>query len=151
MADLSFIDSVVVFNRGGGCCQERLRDITVSVLDESLTEVYNSGLLNLENVLGGPASLTLELGSSVIGKFVRVGRTRDDDSSGAGATPGNADAAVLSMGEVQVFGSFVPQYFPFIQTDLLDEMKDVNATALLRIPFDVADPAASARRIGSRN
>ena len=52
------IDSVVLRNRGGGCCPERLSDITVRFLSANDTVLGESDVLNPLNVLGGPPSLT---------------------------------------------------------------------------------------------
>lgn len=105
------ITTIEVNNRGGGCCQSRLRDITVSVRDRFGNEVFNSGLLNPENVLGGggtggPGNLVIDVAAladgPVVGRTVVVTRTIDDDLSGTGGS-GNADEGrVLSLGEVQV-------------------------------------------------
>ncbi len=105
------ISTVELNNRGDGCCQSRFRDITVSVLDHNGVEVFNSGLLNPENVLGGggtggPPNLVVDLqmlnGGPILGRTVVVHRTPDDDLSGTGGV-GNADEGrVLSLGEVQV-------------------------------------------------
>lgn len=98
------LDSLSIFNRGGGCCQSRLRDITVEVLDWAGNSVYVSPLLNPENILGGggtggPPQLDLP-GLGVLGRTIRVIRTPDPDLSGTGGV-GNADeGSVLSLGEV---------------------------------------------------
>lgn len=49
------VNSVLMLNRGDGCCGDRLRDITVSVLNASLATVYSSPLLNPANALGTPS------------------------------------------------------------------------------------------------
>jgi hypothetical protein len=115
------ISSIVVYNRGDGCCQSRLRDITVSIRDFSIAEdpfgdedaLYESELLNEENVdgggtLAGPAELIVDLAAPITGRYVRVHRLGDPDLSGTGGQ-GNADEAnVLSVGEVEVFGVLKP-------------------------------------------
>jgi hypothetical protein len=89
------IASVNLHNREG-CCPERLRNITVQILDTNGTTVLHaSPLLNPENVLGGPADLFYDVaaangGNPVFGQYVRVRRTPD-----AAATD---DARVLSLG-----------------------------------------------------
>ncbi|MEZ4474244.1 MAG: discoidin domain-containing protein [bacterium] len=95
-----WIDRVVLHNRQS-CCQSRLRDVTVRVLDDAGAEVWASPLLNPENVLGGPARIEVAVGG-VRGRTVQVERTPDLDFSGG---QGNDDEpTVLSLGEVEVFG-----------------------------------------------
>ncbi|MBI1372175.1 MAG: hypothetical protein GC159_05365 [Phycisphaera sp.] len=103
------VRSVVLHNRIG-CCAERLRDITVEVLaEDGKTVVYRSELLNPENRLNSPEKIAVvpvdDLGGIVAGRFVRVIRTPDPDLSGQPkSTQPEADATVLSIGEVEVFG-----------------------------------------------
>lgn len=99
--DTYSIDSVFLFNRGDGCCGERLRDITVDLLADDGLTILASTVLNAGGVLGAPAFLAVDLhaltGSAVEGRFVRVSRA---------SLPGGGDANnVLSLGEIQVFGS----------------------------------------------
>ncbi len=124
------IRRIVVFNRGDGCCQSRLRDIVVSVhdisfrddlpLDPTINEVtdavfplwedaiFESEILNEENELGGggtggPPTLEVDLSDLAIeGQFVRVTRIPDRDLSGSGGAGNNDEGDVLQMGEVQV-------------------------------------------------
>ncbi len=97
------IGKIVLFNRGGGCCPERMRNLTVQILNAAGTAVYTSALLNPNNSLNGPASITLDLfgtlGSLQTGSRVRVTRT------GGGGAIGDHDNYVLSLGEVQVFAT----------------------------------------------
>jgi len=105
------IGEVILYNRTS-CCGSRLRDITITILDPTGTDVlYESELLNPENEQGlfpnGPATLganlVTETGGAVNGQIVRVVRTPDDDLSGT-AGQGNTDEAdVLSLGEVEIF------------------------------------------------
>lgn len=139
----ALISSIVINNRGGGCCQWRLRDITVTILDSNnSTVLYTSPLLNPENSLLNPATLTVDLSAApVYGQFVRIRRTPDPDNSGAGTGTSADDASVLSMGEVTVNGVDVNGVRSLIRTDLQSTMAGVNASAFLRIPFTVADPS----------
>jgi hypothetical protein len=112
------ISDIRISNRGGGCCQSRLRDIIVTILDAPTIDggipVFTSDLLNPENVLAGgttngPKELVLDLiaitGAPVDGGAVLISRISDPDLSGSGGQ-GNADeASVLSMGEVEVYGA----------------------------------------------
>ncbi len=131
------LERIVIFNRTS-CCGSRLRDITVFVLDANGAATYTSALLNPENILNSPTSLSLNLtqltGGLVFGSRVRITRTPDPDLSGGA---GNADEAdVLSIAEVQVFGLPASGSFnSLIQTDLASAMRNVNSTALLRVPF----------------
>jgi hypothetical protein len=112
--DVFAIDAVKLTNRRD-CCQSRLRDITVSILDIDGVEVFTSELLNPEDVLGGsvlnvgPDSLALNLvaltGGPVTGSEVKVARTPDDDLSGSGFAGGPEEGFILSLGEVEVFAA----------------------------------------------
>jgi len=114
---------IEAFNRAasGGvldCCPSRLRDITIQVLEfngdvttdfTGGTVVFESDLLNAENVVGGgtdssgPVSLTADAGGAR-GNMIRIIRTPDPDLSGTGGL-GNADeAAVLSLDLVTADG-----------------------------------------------
>ncbi len=98
-------DNILVHNRDN-CCPERLSDITVQVFNGA-TEVYNSGVLNVGNALGGPAVLTLNLPSAVTGDIITVSR---DGASTIGAQ------GILSIGEVQI-GALSDVFLP-LGTDL---------------------------------
>lgn len=142
------IASITVHNRGDGCCQSRLRDITVEILDDDAETVYETELLNPENALGGgglggPATLAVDVveraGAPATGRYVIVRRTPDPDLSGTGGA-GNADEPnVLSVGEVEVFAPASNAYSAFIRTDLEDEMRGVGSSAYVRVPFAVSD------------
>ncbi len=146
-----FLYRITLYNRTS-CCGSRLRDITVSILDEDGTSaVFTSELLNPENVLGGgtldgPATLALDLvaitGSAIEGGIIRIVRTPDPDLSGTGGL-GNADEAdVLSLGEVEALGAEEPPgYRALIGTDVEAAMYGRNASAYARIRFDVDDPS----------
>lgn len=133
------IERIIIANRES-CCGSRLRDITVRILSPTGATNYTSSLLNPENVLVSPTSLTLNLtqltGGLVIGSQVQISRTPDPDLSGGG---GNADEAdVLSLAEVQVLA--VPAAGSFnslIRTDLATAMNGINASALVRVPFQI--------------
>ena len=73
------IYEVVLFNRGGGCCQWRLRDITIQIVSSNLSGSvtnWTSPLLNPENILGGPPYLSNNLvsitGGPVHGRTIIV-------------------------------------------------------------------------------
>ena len=142
----ALLGAIVIHNRRG-CCTSRLRDITVFVLDGPGGEVlFESDLLNEENVLGGggaggPDSLEVDLvelvGGPVAGRVVRVVRTPDPDLSGTGGAGNPDEVDVLSLSEVEVFEVPVIGYEGLIETDLEGEMFGVNASAWLRIPFSL--------------
>ena len=132
------INAIVLHNRGDGCCQSRLRDITVSILDGAGALVWESELLNEENELGGgttdgPARLVVDLrdleGDDIVGSRVRVSRLVDDDLSGSGGVGGVDEANVLSLGEVEVFSGDdgPPDGIRFIRGDA-DSSGVVNIT-----------------------
>lgn len=143
------ISSIVLYNRNSN--QSRLRDITVQILSlGGLTTNYTSALLNPENVLGGsalnvgPATLSLNLpqltGGLVLGGRVRVIRTPDPDLSGSGGGGSTSEPNVLSLAEVEVFGVTTTTttngaFGGVYQTDIGGAMKNINSTALLRVPF----------------
>lgn len=147
------LEQVVVHNRDG-CCQSRLRDLIVEVLDADQSAVFTSALLNSENILGGgqlgngPDTLTLDLkalnsGAAVIGSRVRITRTPDPELSGSSGGGNDDEADVLSLGEVEVWGRNLSNYAAFFQTDLEEEMAGQNASVYLRTTFNVTeDPAA---------
>ncbi|HEY0551106.1 MAG TPA: Ig-like domain-containing protein, partial [Verrucomicrobiae bacterium] len=107
------IEKIILYNRTS-CCQSRMRDITVRIVDVAgAVTNWTSTLLNPENAgfvfSAGPANLTLDLvaltGGTINGGRVRITRTPDPDLSGSGGQ-GNADEAdVLALGEVEVFGT----------------------------------------------
>ena len=120
------VNSVLMLNRGDGCCGERLRDITVSVLDASLATVYSSPLLNPTNALGGPKSLGVDIrflnSGPVLGRYVRVTRTA---TGGAGDHAAN----VLALGELQVYGNVPSGVPPSISTQPQNQNNVVGGTA----------------------
>ncbi|MGE3310250.1 MAG: CotH kinase family protein [Limisphaerales bacterium] len=141
------IRRVVLHNRAE-CCQTRLRDITVSLLAaDGRTVLWTSDLLNPENALNSPASITLDLldldVEPVPARFVQVTRAPDHDLSGSGGA-GNADEdSVLSLGEVEVFGVDSLSYAPLLRTDLTETVHGKSGSVFARIPFVLADPIAA--------
>ena len=144
LGDIYFIERILLHNRSS-CCGSRLRDITVMILDATGTQtLYQSPLLNAENGLGafpgGPSLLTVDLvgltGSTVGGTKVRVVRTPDPDLSGTGGQGNTDEADVLSLGEVEVFGTLVPPGLDSeITTDIEGAMLGTHASAFIRVPF----------------
>ena len=93
------IFQIVLHNRDNAG-PERLRDITVQILDQADNVLFTSTLLNEGNILGSPETITVDLsGNPVNGRKVRVSRTPDPNGAG------DDDSNVLSLGEVQVFAN----------------------------------------------
>ncbi len=92
------LSNLLIYNRGGGCCPERMRDITVQILDASDVPLWTSAVLNPNNALNGPATLSLDLigltGGTITGRKVKVNRT------GNPAIDGAHGSYTLSLGEV---------------------------------------------------
>jgi hypothetical protein len=141
----------VELNNRTSCCGSRLRDITVEILstNESGTVTnYRSVLLNPENAgfvyPAGPPVIAVDLvaltGSPVIGRTVRVRRTPDPDLSGSGGQGNTDEMAVLALGEVVVLATGTSDYGPSIRTDLGALMLGKNASAFVRLPFNVPAP-----------
>ena len=143
---LTEIGRIVLRNRDS-CCQSRFRDLTVNLLGaDGKSVVWTSGLLNPENVLNGPASLTLDLFELNVGsieaRWIQVIRTPDPDLSGSGGTGNEDEDNVLSLGEVEVFGVGSLSYAGLLNTDLTSRMQGRAASAFVRVPFVVGDPQA---------
>ncbi|MDB4787666.1 lamin tail domain-containing protein, partial [Akkermansiaceae bacterium] len=129
--------SEITLNNRNGCCPQRLRDITVQVIDEDgVTVVFDSGLLNPNNEDDGPGLINIDLigatGSEVAGQIIKVTRTPDPSSSGN-------DASVISLSEVQVMGIPNFGFSTLISDDIEAEAQGENASAFLHIPFNVTD------------
>ena len=93
------VQALVLHNRDN-CCQERLRDIVVSAEDASGIELYRSSIINPENYLSGPETLTVGIPANIVASRIKVERISDPDLSGGG---GNAVSGnILSLGEVEV-------------------------------------------------
>ena len=138
----ALIQSVLLHNRGDGNFLNRLRDITVSILDaDGTTVIYTSPLLNPENQLLSPRTLTMGTTVALYGQYIKISRTTDPDWSGQGGSGTADDASVLSLGEVVVHGRDVSGVQSLIRTDLLATMSNVSASAYFRIPFTVTDPS----------
>lgn len=99
------IDQVTINSRTDCCAEKRdsLRDIVVTVEGDTGQTVYQSELLNPENVMSGPYYLTVDLPTSVQGNTVRITRLEDLDHSGS-TTTHPADVRQLIMSEVIVNG-----------------------------------------------
>ena len=126
------LDHINVFNRGDGCCPDRLTNYRVSIHDDDegsvgpavwsadiRTDGSNSGV-------GGTDVLTADLDSagSFQGQYIQIEKI-DDGSQNYWP----------QIAEVEVFG--VEGYDQFIQTDVETEMLQVTASAYVRVPFIV--------------
>jgi hypothetical protein len=94
------LQTVRLYNRGDGCCPERLRDITVEVLDDVGATLWTSPLINPGNNLGSPASILVDIqtangGNPLLGNQIRVTRTTSN---------GTHDGYILALGEVTITG-----------------------------------------------
>ena len=135
---------IVVRNRST-CCGSRMRDITVQVVNftgnvnsdfTGGNVVFSSPLLNPENSLNAPLTITANAGGA-IGNMIRIKRTPDPDLSGSNGA-GNADESnVLSIDEVTAesldgISTFAatPQISPPGSPVDLDWVVPVNVTAL---------------------
>ena len=95
------IEQIILHNRDS-CCVDRFRDLLVSVKDDQGVEVYLSTLLNPENILSAPETITLDIPPLITGTNIKVKRIADPDLSGGGS--GINDKNLLSIGEVIVQG-----------------------------------------------
>ena len=143
----ALIYQITINNRGDGCCQYRLRDITLEILEaDGATVVWTSPLLNPENTDSSPQLLDVDVeglaGGAVLGKYVRVKRAGDPDFSGQGGIAGSQDDAyVLSIGEINVQGESISNYDGFIKTDIELSAFGQNASAFARYPLNVPSAA----------
>ncbi len=133
------IQRIVVRNRSN-CCPSRLRDITVQLIAaDGKTVVWSSELLNPENILGGPAALTVDLFELNVGPIearrVRVSRTPDPDLSGSGGGGNEDEDNVLSLGEVEVYGVGSISYAPLVRSDPTLAMLNRSPSAFVRVPL----------------
>ena len=96
------IDEVFVVNRN--VLEERLEDILIEILDAD-QNVVDSATLNENNVLGGPDTLAWDGGELGTGRFIRISRLTGEGGDVLGEEGGH----VLTLAEVQVFGSAVPE------------------------------------------
>ena len=93
------IKEIIMWNRLD-CCQLRLQDITVEILDSNQALVYASPLLNPSNTLPpregwtGPEKIILTL-APTSGQFVRIRRTPNSPDS-------HPDTHILTLAEVEV-------------------------------------------------
>ncbi|MBL9126011.1 MAG: CotH kinase family protein, partial [Verrucomicrobiales bacterium] len=138
------IRRIVLHNRAE-CCQTRLRDVTVALLDvDGSTVLWSSGLLNPENRLDSPAAIALDLldlgVEPVAARFVRVSRTPDPDLSGSNGVGNPDEDSVLSLGDVEVYGVESISYAPLLRTDLTAALHRRNASLFVRVPFVVEAP-----------
>lgn len=138
------IRRVVLRNRQD-CCASRFRDLTVNLLAaDGTTVIWTSGLLNPENSLGSPDTITLDLFELNVGaieaQIVQVVRTPDPDLSGSNGTGNEDEDNVLSLGEVEVYGVGAISLAPLIRSDIGGMMRGRNSSAFARVPFVLEDP-----------
>jgi VCBS repeat-containing protein len=96
------LESLTMFNRIG-VGAERLRDITVTVLDNVGANVFTSAVLNAGNMLGfsgaSGGQLSVNFGGPIMGQTVVITRATLPDAGDPGTE------SVLSLGEVTIIGS----------------------------------------------
>lgn len=95
LGETAAIENIRVFNRSD-CCAGRLGNFRVSVLDETMTEVFG---VDQGPALGAGANQNYLTDYGTEGRFVRV------QFNGLGAIPGES---FLSLAEVQVIGGTSP-------------------------------------------
>ena len=77
LAESSILNEVVLHNRDTR--SSRLRDITVRILDDAGAIVFQTPLLNPENVLGSPDLISIPVPDGIVGTRIEVERTPDPD------------------------------------------------------------------------
>ncbi len=95
LASAAEVRRVVIYNRTD-CCQDRLRDITISAwsgTDETLPPVFTSALLNAGGEFVDPVSLQVELPAGLSVRKIRIHRKPN-----LAPAPG-----ILSVSEVQLY------------------------------------------------
>ena len=115
------IDSIRLWNRMD-CCRERFTNFTVELLGSDRNVAFETGPSagNSEETFFFPDI-------DAAGRFVRI------------SMPGQH----LHLSEVEVFGEVFDEDLIFqrqVRTDVAEEMLGRNASAYLRIPFEVEDP-----------
>ena len=121
LLDVYTVDSIRLWNRMD-CCRERFTNFTVQLLDSDRAVAYETGPRN-----GNSEETFFFPGIDASGRFVRI------------SMPGS----YLHLAEVQIFGEVLNEDLAFqrqVRTDVAAEMLGQNASAYLRIPFEVDDP-----------
>ncbi len=99
------IHTVVLHNRQD-CCKARLSDIQVTITDADNNQVFKSPLLNINNVLQSPDTLSLNLveltHAPILGRNIIINRQSDPLLVGSNGQGNNDERDVLSLGEVEV-------------------------------------------------
>ncbi|MBN1420834.1 MAG: lamin tail domain-containing protein [Planctomycetes bacterium] len=123
------IDRVVLWNRTD-CCAERLTKLRVSILDDA-SEVVEQSEHFLDGGNPSTQDYTIVLPTVTRGRYVEI-RKLGPDVNGTN---------YLSLAEVEIIQGLAGFGYA-IETDIQDAMLGIRATAYLRVPFSVADPAA---------
>jgi hypothetical protein len=114
------VGRIELVNRGDGCCPERLNGATLTVLDGAMNPLFTSAPIANAGV-GETLEFNQDGAGFVDAQFIRVD---------------HADQ-YLSIAELRVFPP--DPYTLDISSDLEVAMKDTNASAYLRFPFEVTD------------
>lgn len=95
LAEDSLIEGMVLWNRSD-CCQERLSNFTVSILDAVRTEVQTFGPFFTDGSFPGDSFEIPNVG--VVGRIVRLEKAAEDVTGGG---------LFISLGEFEIFGEEV--------------------------------------------
>lgn len=125
-----FVDRVIIQNRKN-CCQERLYNITIEVLDENGNSLYESPTIN-----------SFDEGETPVSPGSQIEYTFDDlPAGGIGGqkirikkVSVSGVREYLSIAELEVFG--IESYNNEILTDI-EEMNGSGSVALMRFPFRI--------------
>jgi len=102
LQQVELIKEITVWNRQD-CCQVRMQDLQVEILDANQHIVVIAGIINPGNVLGSPQSATLTLDDTIPGQYVRVRRIPNPAVNGSTEEIDHHDDFILSLNELQVF------------------------------------------------
>ena len=136
LASTAELSEVTLYNRIG-CCEERLYNIVVDVLDEDGLPVWSSDTLNPTAEGSWPASpgdsIAVPIDPPTLGRFVRVSKT---------AVNGSWSTEWLSLGEVVVSGALLGSYAEALQTLLSgpDALDDGRGVVRVELPTPSFDP-----------
>lgn len=112
------------------CCAQRLSNFRVAVLDENLAVVSQSDHFTDGSFPASPG-YHFPFPAGARGRHVKIARLGSDLGG----------ESILSLAEVEVFEA-PPGYRHLLESDVQGAMSGVNSSIYLRLPFEIADPAA---------